>query len=334
VRVVRTALRVVLAVTLLAAPLAAEAQETVKIPRIGVLSFGPAPAGTKQQLDPNDGFREGLRDLGYVEGRNVAIEWRYAQTRTDRLAERAAELARLKVDVIFAGGPVVLEAAIKATKSIPIVVVCCSDPVREGWAQSLARPGGNITGLTAIYPEIAGKRLELLSELVPRLSRVAVLVEPAEMSNWGDIRQILEHSAQKLGVRLQVLPIRGPDDFARAFDAARQGRAQSVLTFDTAKLLFHQKRLSELAARNQLLSVGEFGSFAEAGFLMTYGPDLNDLTRRAAAYVDKILRGARAGDLPIERPTKFELVINMKTAKTLGLTIPPSVVSRADRVIE
>ena len=323
----------VLALGLTLVPLAAEAQPTAKLPRIGVLSFGHPPTGTTR-LDPNGGLREGLRNLGYMEGRNVVIEWRYAQTQTDRLARLAAELVRLKVDVIFAGGPVVLEAALKATSSIPIVVVCCADPVREGWAQSFARPGVHITGLTATYPEIGGKRLALLKEAVPGLSRVAVLVEPAEIPNWGDVLQVLETSARALGVQLKVLLVRGPDDFERAFNDARQGRVQGVQTFDTAKLLFNQTRLSELAASNRLASVGEFRSLAEAGFLMTYGADLNDLTRRAATHIDKILRGALAGDLPIERPTKFELVINRKTAKALGLTIPQSILVRADQVID
>jgi putative tryptophan/tyrosine transport system substrate-binding protein len=269
----------------LAAPLAAEGQQTATMPRIGVLTFGHPPMATTR-FNPNDGFRDGLRNLGYVEGRNVAIEWRYAEARSDRLAELAADLVRQKVDVIFAGGPVVLEAAMKATTSIPIVVVCCSDAVREGWAQSVARPGGNITGLTVTYPEVGGKRLALLKETVPGLSRAALLVEPTEIPNWSDVRQVLDNSAHALGVHLQTLEVRGPSDFERAFNDARQGRAQGILTFDTAKILFHQTRLSELTARNRLPSVGEFRSLAESGLLMTYGADLNDLTRRAAAYVD------------------------------------------------
>jgi putative ABC transport system substrate-binding protein len=304
-----------------------------KIPVIGVLSFGNAPTGTKG-FDPNDGFREGLRNLGYVEGHNVAIEWRYAQTQLDRLTRLAAELVRLKVDVIFAGGPVVLDAVMRATNTIPIVVVCCSDAVREGWAQTLARPGGNITGLTVTFPEIGTKRLQLLKEVVPGLSRVAVLVEPSEIPNWANFLQAMESGARELRVQLQVLEVRGSNDFDGAFKRARQGRAEGVLTFDTAKLLFHQPRLSGLAAKGQLPSVGEFRSFAEAGFLLTYGADLNDLTRRAAIYVDKVLKGAKPGDLPVEQPTKFELVINLKTAKALGLTIPPSLLLRADEVIQ
>jgi putative tryptophan/tyrosine transport system substrate-binding protein len=317
----------------LAAPPFAKAQQRPKIPRIGVLSFGQSPIGTAQ-FNPNDGFREGLRNLGYLEGRNVVIEWRYAEARTDRLATLATELVRLNVDAIFAGGPVVLQAVMKATASIPIVVVCCSDAVREGWAQSIPRPGGNVTGFTVTYPEIAGKRLELLKETLPGLSRAALLVEPAEIPNWSDVRQVLDDSARALGVLLQTLEVTGPSDFDRALTDARQGRAQGILTFDTAKLLFHQRRLSELAARHRLPSVGEFRPFAESGLLMTYGADLNDLTRRAAAYVDKILKGSRPADLPVERPTKFEFVINLRTAKALGLTIPPSLLLRADHVIE
>ena len=207
------------------------------------------------------------------------------------------------------------------TTSIPIVVVCCSDAVREGWAQSVARPGGNITGLTVTYPEISGKRLALLKETVPELSRAALLVEPAEIPNWSDVRQVLDDSARAMSVQLQILEVGGPSDFDKAFNDARRGHAQGILTFDTAKILFHQTRLSELMTRNRLPSVGEFRSFAESGLFMTYGADLIDLTRRAATYVDKILKGGKRADLPVERPTQFELVINLKTAKALGLTI-------------
>jgi putative tryptophan/tyrosine transport system substrate-binding protein len=326
-------LAVVLTMGLTLASLVAEAQSTGSISRVGVLSFGPPPVQGSSP-EPNEAFRKGLRDLGYVEGRNVAVELRYANTRTDRLAQLAADLVRLKMDVIFAGGPVVLDAVRKLTTSIPVVVVCCNDAVREGWAQSLARPGGNVTGLTVTFPEVGSKRLQLLKEALPGLSRVAVLAEPAEISNFHEHLKILEDSARVLGVHLRVLEVRGPNDFSGAFKVARQGQVEAVETFDTAKLLFHRTRLAELAVANRLASVGEFRPFAEAGFLMTYGADLNDLARRAATYVDKILKGAKPADLPVEQPTKFELVINLKTAKALNLTIPQSVLARADQIIE
>jgi ABC-type uncharacterized transport system substrate-binding protein len=327
----RIGLAVVLALVL--PPLAGEAQSIGSIPRIGVLSFGPPPSPGSSP-DPNEAFRKGLRDLGYVEGRDIAFELRYANTRTDRLAQLAADLVSLKMDVIFAGGPVVLDAVRKVTTRIPIVVVCCNDAVREGWAQSLARPGSNVTGLTVTFPEVGSKRLQLLKEAFPGLSRVAVLAEPAEISNFREHLKILQDSARVLGVQLRVLEVRDANDFSGAFKVARQGQVEAVETFDTAKLLFHRTRLAELAMINRLASVGEFRPFAEAGFLMTYGADLNDLARRAATYVDKILKGANPGDLPVEQPTKFELVVNLKTAKALRLTIPQSVLGRADHIIE
>ena len=315
----------------LGTPLIAEAQQARKVPKLGVLSFGDPPSQTRRS-DPNEGFRGGLRELGYVEGGNVTIEWRYAETRIDRLAQLAAELVRLKVDVLHVGGPVVLEAARKASTTIPIVAVSGGDAVGEGWAKSIARPGGNVTGLTVTYPEVGPKRLEILKEAIPKLSRVATLRDPAEA--LVAYLKALENGARVLGLQLQVLEVRGPNDFDRAFSVARQERAEALHTTETAMIFFHRVRLAELAASSRLASIGEFRPFAEAGFLMTYGSDLRELHRRAATYVDKILKGARAGDLPVERPTKFELVINLKTARALGLTIPRSLLLRADEVIE
>ncbi len=299
------------------------------MPRIGVLSFGTGPSGANP--DPSAGFRRGLRELGYVEDRNLVLEYRYADGRSDRLATLAIELVQLKVDVILAGGPATLQVARKATSTIPIVALGGSDPVGEGWAQSLARPGGNVTGLTVTFPELGPKRLEILGQAVPGLARVAILLAPAELGLNGPSS---EEGARALGLQAQLLEVSGPGDFEAAFKRATQGRAQGLYAISTNTIVTYRARLAELSLSHRLPSVSDFPLLAEAGFLMSYGADLDALGRRAATYVDKILKGARPGDLPIERPTEFELVINLKTARSLGITLPQTVLLRANRVIE
>jgi putative ABC transport system substrate-binding protein len=307
----------------------ARAQARTNVPRIGILSFGPAPAGTDP--DPDRGVRQGLLEFGYDEGRNILIERRYANGQTDRLAAQAAELVRLKVDVILAGGPAPREAARKATGSIPIVTISGSDPVRDGWAESLAHPGGNITGLTVTYPELDLKRLEILKEAFPAIGRVAVLTEFRPDQRF---KENMETGARQLGLELEFLEAQGEDDIDRALSIARQGHAQALVAIATNIVVNHRSRLAAFAAENRMLSISEFPLMAQAGFLLTYGADLDDLGRRSIAQVDKILKGARAGELPIERPTKLRLIVNFKTAKALGLTIPHSLLLRADEVIQ
>ena len=305
------------------------AQAPANVPQIGILSFGPAPAGTDP--DPDRGVRQGLREFGYVEGRNIFIERRYADGNPDRLAAHAAELVRLKVNVILAGGPATLEAARKATRSIPIVTISGSDPVRDGWAESLAHPGGNITGLTVTFPELSLKRLEILKEAFPAISRVAVLIEFRPDQKF---KEEMDTGARRLGLELQFLETPGEHDIDPALTVARQGRAQALYAIATNVVVNNRSRLAALAAADRMLSISEFPLMAQAGFLLTYGADLDDLGRRSIAQIDKILKGARAGDLPIERPTKFLLIVNLKTAKALGLTIPQSLLMRADEVIQ
>jgi putative ABC transport system substrate-binding protein len=305
------------------------AQARTNIPKIGILSFGTPPSGTDP--DPDRGVRQGLHELGYIEGRNVFIERRYADGMPDRLAAHAAELVRLQVDVILAGGPATREAARNATSSIPIVTISGVDPVREGWANSLARPGGNITGLTVTFRELNLKRLEILKEAFPAIIRVAVL---SEYRVDQQLKQEMDGGARRLGLELQFIDIPREEDIDRALSIARQGHAQALIAFATNVVVNHRSRLAALAAADRMLSISEFPLMAQAGFLLTYGADLDDLGRRSIAQIDKILKGARAGELPIERPTKFRLVVNLKTAKALGLTIPQSLLLRADEVIQ
>ncbi len=278
-------------------------------------------------------FRLGLRDLGWVEGKNLSIEYRYAEGKSDRLPDLTTDLVRLKVEVIVTSGTTGTLAAQKATKAIPIVMAAAGDPVAYGLGETLARPGGNVTGVSQMASELAGKRLELLKEIVPKLSRVAVLWDPQVASsalNWKE----LQLPAQQLGLQLLSLEVRSPDDLDKAFEAATRARAGAlVITGDT---LFNAnlKRIAGLAAKIRLPSIFQISEFADAGGLVSYGPDRADMYRRAATYVDKILKGAKPGDLPVEQPTKFELVINLKTAKAIGITIPRTVLFRADRVIE
>ena len=292
-----------------------------------MLYFGTALSGVDP--DPNAGFRQGMRELGYVEGLNLQLDFRHAEGRPDRMGALAAELVQMKVDVIVAGGPVPLAAARQATSTIPIVVIGGSDPVRAGWAQTLARPGGNVTGMTVTFPELASKQLELLKQAVPDLVRVAILVAPAEIE---ELR--LEAGARDLGLQLITLEVQTSKDFEAAFQAASAARAQGVYAIATNTIVSQRKRVAELALNHRLPSISELTLLANVGFLMGYGADLEALGRRAATYVDKILKGARPGDLPIERPTDLELVVNLKTARAIGMTLPEALMLRVQRVIE
>ena len=318
-----------LAVFLLVAPLAAEAQQPAKVPRIGFLSARP-PTDNPYFIDS---FRQGLRELGYVEGQNIAIEYRFAAGRPERLPALAAELVRLKVDVIVTGGPPAPEAAKQATGTIPIVFAVAADPVAVGLVASLARPGRNITGLASISPELIGKQLELLKEVVPNISRVAVLQNPSNDSHPHTLRQA-EGAARGLGVQLQIVQARTPPEIDAAFAAMRSQRAGGILVLRDPLFLTQRTQIAALAAKTRLPAVYGFREEAEAGGLMAYGASVPFMYRHAAIYVDKILKGAKPADLPVEQPTKFELVINLKTAKALGLTIPSSLLQRADEVIQ
>jgi len=323
----------ILALSLLAAPLAAEAQQAAKVARIGYLSPNLA---TSPHL--REAFREGLRDLGYVEGRNLVIEYRDAEGKVERLPALAAELVALKVDVIVAegGNTRVPLAATQATRTLPIVFASAADPVGSGLVTSLARPGGNVTGLSSLAPELVGKCLEQLKQAVPGVSRVAVLWQPGGFGERTekDMLKEAEVAARALGVRLQFVEARGPEDFDRTFSDMTRARAGALTVLGSAMFFNERRRLVDLAAKNRLPAVYAQREFVDAGGLMSYGPDLADLLRRAATYVDKILKGTKSGDLPIEQPKKFELVINLKTAKALGLTIPQSVLGRVDEVIQ
>ena len=320
-----------LALGLVLAPLAAEAQQAAKVPRIGWLAVNRAP-----NLHLSEAFRQGLRDLGYVEGRNVVIEYRDAEGKFERFPALAAELVALKVDVIVAASTPAALAARQATKTIPVIFVALGDPVTSGLVTSLARPGGNVTGVSFLSPELVGKRLELLTQAVPGVGRIAVLWQPGDVpeSTAKDLRTEAEVAARALGVRLQVVEARGPADFDRAFSAMTKAHVDALSVLPSAMLFSERGRLVDLAAKYRLPAVYPWREGADAGGLMSYGPNLPDLYRRAATYVDKILKGAKPADLPVEQPTKFELVINMKTAKALGLTIPQTLLQRADQVIQ
>ncbi|HEY3195145.1 MAG TPA: ABC transporter substrate-binding protein, partial [Candidatus Dormibacteraeota bacterium] len=302
---------------LLAAPLAAEAQQAAKVARIGWLGFNLA-AG-----DPRitEAFLQGLRDLGYVEGRNVVVDYRDAEGKSERLSALAAELVALKVDLIVVAGTLAALAAKQATRTLPIVFIAVGDPVTSGLVTSLARPGGNVTGSTVLDPALVGKRLEQLKQAVPGVSRVAVLWQPGFLPErtGKDILKETEVAGRALGVRLQFVEARGPADFDRAFSDMTRARAGALTVLGSAMLFAERRRLVDLAAKHRLPAVYTTREFVDAGGLMAYGPNVADLFRRAATYVDKILKGAKPGDLPVEQPTKFELVINLKTAKALGL---------------
>jgi putative ABC transport system substrate-binding protein len=313
---------------LLALGFPAEAQQQAKVPRIGLLSpFSPSATALWHQA-----FRQGLRDLGWVEGKTISIEYRYAEGRRDRLPDLAADLVRLKVDIIVASVNTDALAAKNATREIPIVVASAGDPVAIGLVESLARPGGNITGLSQISPELAGKRLELLKEIVPKLSRVAVLWNPQGTTSplWKEIQL----PARELGVQLHSLEVRSSNDFAKAFEDAARARAGALAIMPDPLFAGNLKRIADLAAKSRLPSIFHLTEFVDSGGLLAYGPDRSDQFRRAAVYVDKILKGTKPANLPVEQPTKFELVINLKTAKRISVTIPQSVLYRADKVIK
>jgi len=316
---------------LLAAPPAAEAQQAAKVARIGFLALNLAASPHLPEA-----FRQGLRDLGYVEGRNVVIEYRSAEGKRERLPALAAELVALKVDVIVAGNTPAALAAKQATTTLPIVFTSVVDPVTDGLVASLARPGGNVTGLSNLAPELVGKRLELLKQAVPGVSRVAALWQPGVFPERTDqdMLKAADVAARALGVRLQFVEARGPADIDRAFADMTKARAGALTVLGSPMFINERRRLVDLAAKNRLPAVYPAREFVDAGGLMSYGPNLADLFRRAATYVDKILKGTKPADLPVEQPTKFELVINAKTAKALGVTIPQSLLGRADEVIE
>jgi putative tryptophan/tyrosine transport system substrate-binding protein len=315
---------------LLAPCFQASAQQSTKDPRIGYLTGGTLSANSAR----HEAFRQGLRELGYVEGKNIVIECRSAEGKLDRLPALAADLVRLKVDIIVTGGSSPTRAAKQATTTIPIVMAQVGDPVGNGFVASLARPGGNITGLSALAPELNGKRLELLREIVPRLSRVAVLGTSTQPGNAQELKET-ELAAGAFGVKLQYLDVLSSKDIAIAFRAATKGRAEAVLMLLAGRVASSERtQITELALKSRLPAIYDRSEFVEQGGLMTYGTSITALDRRAATYVDKILKGTKPADLPVEQPKKFEFIINLKAAKQIGLTIPPNVLARADRVIK
>jgi putative ABC transport system substrate-binding protein len=309
----------------------AEAQQPAKVARIGLLS--PSSLSDPRMSRRHGAFREGLRELGYVEGQNIVIESRWAEGNYDRLPGLAAELVSLKVDVIVTYAPPAIQAAKQATAAIPIVMAVVIEPVATGFVASLARPGGNITGLSLMAPELVGKQLEILKEVVPKVSRVALLGNPANAGTAPQVRHA-QDAAQAFGVRLQTLEVRGPSEIDSAFGAMTRERAGAVIVLVDAMLVDHRTQIADLATKRRLPAVYGITDHAEAGGLMAYGANVNDRFRRAAYYVDRILKGAKPADLPVEQPTKFELIINLKAAKQIGLTIPPNMLARADRVIK
>jgi putative ABC transport system substrate-binding protein len=316
--------------SILAAPLIGEAQQSGKVPRVGFLSAPSRSSGSPLR----DSFRQGLRELGWVEGKDVIIDYRWADNRAERLSELAAEQVRLKVDLIFAASTAVAVAAKSATSTIPIVAPTMSNPVELGLIASVARPGGNVTGLSySVSLEIFSKQLELLKETVPKIRRVVILSNPANPSHVGAIRS-LQAAAQSLGLQLQLLEARDPKEIDSAFAAMAKERAGALLVVSDPTLEAHRTRLAERAAKSRLPAMYGLRSHPEVGGLMSYGVDIRDNFRRAATYVDKILRGATPGDLPVEQPTKFEFILNRTTAKALGLTIPRMVLLQANEVIE
>jgi putative ABC transport system substrate-binding protein len=322
---------VALCATLFALSYSAHAQQPKKVPRIGYLS-GVDPA---RESIRSEAFRLALRELGYIEGQNIAIEYRYAEGKRDRYPELAAELVCLKVDIIVGpSGSAPIRAAKNATRTIPIVMMSlAADPVEAGFVESLARPGGNITGLTILSRELGGKRLELLKEAVPKVSRVAVLYDPASSGTVLEVKEVLTVAARALGLTIQPWEVRDADGFERVFAALSKQRPEGLYVPPGPLMAANEKRIAGFALKSRLPSVYSNSEAVDAGGLMYYGADLADSYRRAATYVDKILKGAKPADLPVEQPKKFEFVINLKTAKQIGLTIPPNVLARADKVI-
>ena len=325
----RRKLIIALLASSLGVPLASFGQQAAKVARIGFLEAS-SPSAIAARIEA---FRQGLRELGYVDGKNVAIEYRYAEGNFDRLPALAAELVRLNVNVIVTGGPTAIPAAKAATTVIPIVMAFDTDPVGSGFAASLAKPGGNITGLSTLAPELSAKQIELLKEIVPKLARVAVLGTASRPGSAHALREV-ENAAKALKVQVQFQDVVDPKGIDAAFLAARKGSADAVLVLGSPLFNANRMELTELASKSRYPVIYDRAEFVEAGGLMTYSVSLADLARRAATYVDKILKGARPGDLPIEQPTKFDLVVNMKTAKALGIKIPNSVLAQATKVIE
>ena len=311
---------------LIALSVSAEAQQPARIPRIGILG----PSSASSFLPRVEAFRQRLRELGYVEGKNIVIEYRYAEGKLDRLPDLAAELVRLKVDVIVTTGPGVL-AAKKASATIPIVFAAAGDPVGSGLVSSLARPGGNITGLSLMAPDLDGKRLELLKEAFPKVARVAFLWEGGSRGN--PVLTGMEPAGKALGLKLQSLPVRGLDDFEGAFARAKRDGAQALITAPGPLINTQRRQVLDFAAKNRLPAMYPVSEFVEAGGLMSYAPNYTDSWRRAADFVDKILKGTKPAEIPVEQPMKFEFVISLKAAKQIGLTVPPNVLVRADKVI-
>jgi putative tryptophan/tyrosine transport system substrate-binding protein len=320
--------RLALIALLLALSVPADAQQTGKVPRIGILAPGSSTFPTSAY---HDSFRQGLRELGYIEGKNIFIEIRYAEGKQDRLSDIATELVKLKVDVIVTATRPGVLAAKNATSAIPIVFAAVGDPVRAGLVSSLARPGGNITGLSIIETELFGKRLELLKETFPKITRVAHF---RDATSPGTGSAEMQATASALGLQLQSLEVRSAKDFDGAFEAILKERAQALTATASPVISINQQRIVAFAATNRLPAIYPYSEVIDAGGLMFYGVSFSDLFRRAATYVDKILKGAKPADLPVEQPTKFEFVINLITAKQIGVTIPPNVLVRADRVIK
>ena len=322
---------ILVGVVLLALTVTAEAQQPKKVPRIGYLSNGdPATESTR-----SEGIRLALREHGYLEGQNIAIEYRYTEGKRDRLPELLAELVRLKVDIILVSGDIPVRAAKNATKTIPIVMLGTgSDPVEAGHVESLARPGGNVTGVTILSRELGGKRLELLKEAVPKLARVAVFYDPALPPSVLEVKELLPVAARALGLTLQPWEVRRADGFEKVFAALNKQRPDGLYVSGGPLMAANRKRIADFALKTRLPSMYSSREAVDVGGLMSYGADLADSYRRVAYYVDRILKGAKPADLPVEQPTKFELVINLKTAKQIGLTIPQSMLYRADKVIK
>ena len=306
----------------------AQAQQPAKVPRIGYL----AASSLSTIASRIDAFKQGLSDLGYVEGKTIVIEWRSAEGKLDRLPALAAELVRLKVDVVVTSASTQTPVAKAATSTIPIVMAQDGDPVAAGFVASLARPGGNITGLSTLSPEVSGKRLELLKEIIPKLSRVAVFGSSNNPGNTQSLKEI-EVAAGAFKLQLQFLNVLGPENIETVFQAASRGHADAVLVLAGPVVFSQRRQVADLAVKSRLPATYPRQEFVEAGGLVTYGVNITDLHRRAATYVDKILKGAKPADLPVEQPTKFELIVNLKAAKQIGLTIPPNVLARADKVI-
>ena len=319
----RTAIVLLLA---LAAALPALAQTAAKVPRVGVLLFGTP------DTDPNvRSFRAGLGDLGYIEGRNIALEFHYAEGKPERLADLARELVRTRPDVIFALGGDVAPSVRTATSTIPIVVAVSLDPVQSGLVANLARPGGNLTGVTFVSSDLAAKRLQLLKEIAPAVSRVGVLWNPDHVD--PEYRET-QAAGRTLGVQVHSLEVRAGGDFERAFQTAAAARVEAIVVVSSRLMAVNRQAIADLATRNRMLLVAGWGGWPQVGALFSYGPDLDVIVRLAATHVDKVLRGARPGDIPIEQPNKFELIVNLKAARAHGLTVPPAILGRADRVLE